>query len=410
MRQISLALVLVTAASAAAASFVGGPTETSPLRAPVFVTAGIGGADRLATHPLAQIRIAQSAAPAAPDGYWALERTEFFTTAGKLKWTGQNGIAIEVIEHDTAQFTIREVEPQARYSQTYTIAWHVPDKLMPGEVAPFALEETCKQSNHVPNWPVPVIMALANLVANFKTGEYLQVANAECVPGRTVRASPLQWKIPAGKAGDTTLVRAATNPTAWSPVEQRFHYKWVSGPPPGPSTSGPSGGAGGRWTLERTEFWTRTGELEWSGQAGVRIKVLQHDGTHFTISETEPQGRYSQTYVIAWRVPEKLAPGDVAPFALEETCTRSEHIPNWPVPVKMPVANLIANFNTDSFLQVADVTCVPGQTTRAPALQWKIPPGKPGDTTLIRVATVPTFWAPIEQRFYYKWESEADPG
>ncbi|MFO1015541.1 MAG: hypothetical protein U1E50_17450 [Caulobacteraceae bacterium] len=111
------------------------------------------------------------AAPAAhADGYWRLDRTEFVNDAGSDQWTGQSEVRIQLLSHSNSEFVFREAW-RSSMSQTYAVKWSVPPQLVPGEVDPFELSETCAESTMGPGWPfTSTKMSPVSLVTEFDSG------------------------------------------------------------------------------------------------------------------------------------------------------------------------------------------------------------------------------------------------
>ena len=181
-----------------------------------------------------------SAGAARADGYWKLDRTEFVNEAGAADWMGQAETRIQLLAHDSAQFAFRE-SWRTSMTQTYAVRWRVPDRLIPGEVAPFDLAETCSESSISPGWPFAnTKMSPASLVADFDRGSYYQLGDTPCTVGATVHAPAPSWKVPSGKLGDTTKVVVSAVPTYRFSVIQRFFYSWTGGAPPVAGTAPPA--------------------------------------------------------------------------------------------------------------------------------------------------------------------------
>jgi hypothetical protein len=163
---------------------------------------------------------------AALAGSWTLDHVEFVNEAGADEWMGQAETRIQLLSHDNSQMAFRE-SWRTSMSQTYSVDWHMPDVLVPGEAAPFELSETCAESTMGAGWPFSTTtMTGASLVADWNTGDYMQVGGA-CIVGRTVQAPALGWTIPAGQDGDTTRVNVSATPTSYSAVTCHFIYRWT---------------------------------------------------------------------------------------------------------------------------------------------------------------------------------------
>ena len=181
------------------------------------------------------------ASSAAAEGYWRFDHAEFVTEAGGLEWTGQANTKIKVLSHDGSSFVVREDEPRGYATETYAISWSVPDQLIPGEVAPFALAETCKGASVAPNWPIQTqTMSISSLVASFNRDGLLQIVDPPCLLDRKTSAPPATWKIPSGKAGDTAVVTIAAIPTYSHWINHRLTFKWTGGTPPATTQRNPT--------------------------------------------------------------------------------------------------------------------------------------------------------------------------
>lgn len=177
---------------------------------------------------------------AANAGAWTLDHVDFVNQANADEWMGQGETKIQLLNHDNSQMAFRE-SWRTSMSQTYAVDWHMPDVLVPGEVAPFELSVTCTESTMGPGWPfATTTLPVAVLGSKWHTEEgYLQL-NGDCIVGRTLEAPPLTWTIPVGQAGDTTTVSVGTSPTAYFALNYYFTYKWVDDyTPPPTDPSGP---------------------------------------------------------------------------------------------------------------------------------------------------------------------------
>ena len=181
---------------------------------------------------------------AAADGYWLVDHAEFVTQAGGMDWIGQAGTKVRVLSHDAENIVVREDEPRGYSTQTYDISWYVPGRLIPGQVAPFTLEETCKEASVAPNWPIQTQkMGPASLQASFNRDGYMQIGDAPCLVDRKTSATALTWKIPPGKAGDMAVITIQSVPTYSSSIEHRVTFKWVGGTAPASTRKNPAGGS-----------------------------------------------------------------------------------------------------------------------------------------------------------------------
>jgi hypothetical protein len=165
----------------------------------------------------------------------------------------------------------------------------------------------------------------------------------------------------------------------------------------------------GYWRLDRTAFENDAGAVEWTGQAGMNIRLLSYDNEQIAIRESF-RSDMSQTYVIGWQIPDVLIPGHLAPFGLSESCINSEFGSGWPHPnTKMAPTSLTADFNRDAYYQLAEEPCIPGAKVDASAPELRIPDGETGDTTRIVVSAGPTYYSSVRQIFYFSWVGGAPP-
>lgn len=196
---------------------------------------------RFAVASILVAAISASVGPANA-GAWTLDHVDFVNDAGADEWTGQSEIQITLLNHDNRQMAFRE-SWRTSMTQTYSVDWHIPDILVPGELAPFELTESCIESTMSAGWPLAATtMAPASLVAQWNTGEYLQVGG-DCVVGQTLQAPALSWTIPSGGAGETTKVSVSAVPTYSGRLSYDFVYRWVDDyapPPDGVSEPPPS--------------------------------------------------------------------------------------------------------------------------------------------------------------------------
>lgn len=268
-----------------------------------------------ASTALAAALLLGSASQAAAAGYWRLDHVEFRNAAGADQWTGQSEWQITLLHHDNDQLAFRQVW-RGDTSETYSVDWHIPDALIPGQVPSLALSETCAQSALGSGYPFPSnAMAPASLVADFNHDAALQLASPACTPGATVEAGPpLTWKVPAGKPGDTTTIKASAGPTYYHSVDVVWVFHWLDGatPPATAPTGEPhqaSGRAHGQSTAPAGEPHATSGHAHGPEIAGPASTWRIPPGT----TGAEPLTSPSEPVIFRNGADGAVSPGPTAP-------------------------------------------------------------------------------------------------